>query len=798
MTINGASMAIANDYTLLSTTVRIANSTNLPHIARLKTIARFLKKTFALDCVDIYLLDHDRHTLAWRISSHGPKQVASCSIPVGEGAVGNCILRKKTVCSDVTSLHADEIPTSGAAEIRTLPLKSGKKIVGAVSIAPTKTPTLDSLSERVFHDVLKEIAGLVYSADLTERSERRIQHLITLNELGKVLHQPIPFREILPFILKIAHEYTAASCTILRIFHDEVFTSKVLKICEKRHRSHLRSMLDIEQECSAGMLTTGTPLLIVDVIGDEDLPPSYVCVPLHYDDQTFGMITFFGKTERDGGRRNFDEEDRELFEGMGTLISGAMVGVRNFRRLSILTSENVGRLKKLSLLYRISNAVHSTTRINKLTSLSLTALISGSPPQFERAMLFLVNKRTGMMQGMFGVTADTRCATPQTTEEDEDTLCSQWNPSDEDMDSLHNSIFCRQVKGTRIPLDISQDILSRAVFEKKIILANRHAKKQPTGEFFEKYTLMSFAAVPLIAKNETVALVVIDNPLTGKPISQDDREMLHLFANQTGMAIENAMLYNLIENSNREFREIRQRLVQGERLASLGETAASLAHELKGPLVSIGGLARRLLRKEAPGSTDWKYVDTIAREAVRLEKMLAEILVFTRRATICYTVCSLQTAVSESLAVLTGIMEEKHIQVKKRISAEPLEILGDFQQLKQVFINLFNNGCEAMKPGGTLFVSVAATRLDGRDAVSIKVRDTGSGIPPDILPNIFSPFYTTKEGGTGLGLPIVHRIVTNHGGTIHAGNQSGSGAEFRIILPAHPHFPSFQQRENPV
>jgi signal transduction histidine kinase len=792
-------MAIANDYTLLSTTVRIANSTNLSHAARLKTLARFIKKSFDLYSVDIYLLDTDHRTLSWKISSHGPEQNVSCSIPVGEGAAGLCVLRKDAVCAGAGSLHADETLISDTAETRSLPLTCGKRVVGALSLTLTKNSPVDCISERVFQDILTEIAGLVFSAEITERSERRIQHLITLNELGKVLHQPIPFREILPFILKIAHEYTASSCTILRIFTYDVFTSKVLRTCERRHRSHLRSMLEIEQGCSGRMLDTGAPLLIIDVIGDEDLPPSYVSVPLHYEAQTFGMLTFFGKIERDGGRRNFDEEDRELFEGMGNLISGALVGVRNFRRMTMLTAENINKLKKLSLLYRISKAMHSTTRINKLINLSLTALISDIPPLFERAMLFLVNKRSGMMQGMFGVTAETPGTIPQSTEEEGETLCSLWNLPDEDMDRLQDSTFCQMVKGTRIPLDMSRDILSRAVAEKRLILASRNDKKNPLiGEFFDKYHLTSFAAVPLVAKNEVVALVIIDNPLTGKAMVQDDQELLHLFANQTGMAIENAMLSNRIENSNREFGEIRQRLLQGERLASLGETAASIAHELKGPLVSIGGLARRLLRKEAPGSTDWKYADTITREAKRLEKMLDEILVFTKRATICYTECSLETAVAESLVVVSGITEEKRIRVKKRFSSDPLQILGDFQQLKQVCINIFNNACEAMKPGGTLFISVTSTVLDGKEAVSLKVRDTGGGIPPEILPNIFSPFYTTKEGGTGLGLPIVHRIVTNHGGTILAGNRRGIGAEFRVILPVHPHFPPFQQEEIPV
>jgi len=90
---------------------------------------------------------------------------------------------------------------------------------------------------------------------------------------------------------------------------------------------------------------------------------------------------------------------------------------------------------------------------------------------------------------------------------------------------------------------------------------------------------------------------------------------------------------------------------------------------------------------------------------------------------------------------------------------------------------------EAMKQGGSLFISTAPAVLEGREAVSIKVRDTGCGIAPAILHDIFNPFFTTKDGGTGLGLPISHRIVTNHGGKLLVESRQGNGTEFRVILP---------------
>jgi two-component system, NtrC family, sensor histidine kinase HydH len=770
-------MAIQDNYTLLSTAVRIANAATLSPAIRLKSLARFIKKSFHLQSVVIYMLDMERRNLVRRLSDTGPGKGQSCALPIGEGPAGRCALRKEAVISEAGP---------DAAGTLYLPLICGKRLAGVMALqAMTGTPCPEGIPE-VLQDILTEVAGQLWALEISARSDRRIQQLITFEELAKILQQPVPFNELLPFVLKAAHAFGASSCTVLRIFHYDVFSSKIVKRCDRKYRPQLHSLLAMERECSSRMLAAGTPLLATDVIAEEDLPPSYVCVPLRFEEQTFGTVTFFGKVEQGGVRRNFDEEDRDLFAGMANLIAGALVGVQNYRRMTALATENVNRLKKLSLLYRISNIMHSTTRINKLIHLGLTALTSGLPPLFERAMLFLVNKRSGVMQGMFGVCAEPHMAM-QAVDSADDLFLARWRIGDGEMERLQQSDFSRMVKGTRIPLDKSRDVLSQAVLDRRIILVNSSTRRKTVlGEMLDRYRLSSFAAVPLIAKNEAIALIVIDNPQSGRSLGRDDQRLLQLFANQAGMAIENAMLYNRIEDADRQAVEIRQRLMQGERLAALGETAASIAHELKGPLVAIGGLARRLLRTQEEGTSHWRYADTITREAARLETMLAEILFFTKKATICYAPCRMEEVIEDSLAVVSDFLEERGVTVRQRISGKPLELLADCRQLTQVCINLFRNAGEAMKMGGELVIAASPAALDQHPALSLRVRDTGGGIPPEQLPRIFEPFFTTKASGTGLGLAISQRIITNHGGKIVLENRPGIGAEFRILLPVHP------------
>ncbi|HWI40678.1 MAG TPA: ATP-binding protein, partial [Verrucomicrobiae bacterium] len=225
------------------------------------------------------------------------------------------------------------------------------------------------------------------------------------------------------------------------------------------------------------------------------------------------------------------------------------------------------------------------------------------------------------------------------------------------------------------------------------------------------------------------------------------------------------------------------RLMQGEKLAAIGEMAATIAHELKGPLVSIGGFARRLARKIPQSTPEGKAADTIVKEALRLEKMLSDILSYARKPSLCYSPCDLREIMEDSLRLVMPSLEECGIAVTTLYREVPT-FMGDFQQLKQLFLNLLLNAQEAMRCGGRLDASIEPASLGGLPAVAVTIADTGSGVPVELLNSIFNPFFTTKPHGTGLGLPIVHRIVTNHGGKIEVRNRAGGGAEFRVLLPA--------------
>ncbi len=438
------------------------------------------------------------------------------------------------------------------------------------------------------------------------------------------------------------------------------------------------------------------------------------------------------------------------------------------------------QLNELTLLYRFSNTMLSTIRLNKLTHLILAALTSGTPPLFERAMLFLRSEKSGVLQGMLGVTTDT--ADGLTVVGDETSLSSRWDIGDDVILRQRDTDFCARVRATRIELDEGCNVIKRVIVENRLFyIEDADCEECMACSFINHFDIAAFAAAPLVARDRTLGIIVVDNPASGAGISRDNLHFLQLFANQAGMAIENSMLYNRIEDAHSNLRDARERLLHGERLAAIGEMAANLVHELKNPLITIGGFAGRLLKSLPSACREHHYADTIFKEVGHLEKMLADILAFSRKPTICYCRCDLEETLKECFDSCALALEDRGIRLTPVLCPGPWPILGDAYQLKQVFLNLMLNACEVMPDGGDIEVTVR--RAPSADNyVQISIKDTGGGIPADMLPKIFNPFFTTKRHGTGLGLAIVNRILMNHNGSITAANE-GKGAVFTVTLP---------------
>ncbi|MCF6179250.1 MAG: ATP-binding protein, partial [Geopsychrobacter sp.] len=322
--------------------------------------------------------------------------------------------------------------------------------------------------------------------------------------------------------------------------------------------------------------------------------------------------------------------------------------------------------------------------------------------------------------------------------------------------------------------------LARVVREQQAILTERPL--HTNDHIARRLMLHDHACIPLIARQQVLCVLAVDNYDTCEKIDEQRLRFLELFAAQAGIALDNAQLVHRLESAHRTLHETQERLLHREKMATIGEMSASLAHELRNPLASVGGFARRLRKKLPPASKALQYATIIHQESERLEKMLDKILSFARQSELIRAPYRLEPILEQSLLIENEKMLRADIELITEFDTELPQMHGDAEQIEQVLINLISNARQSMPQGGCLTIRAQKARLRGEDAVQIEIRDTGEGIPPEVMRNIFTPFFTTRKQGTGLGLSICQRIIEHHQGELKATNHK-EGASFTLTLP---------------
>jgi signal transduction histidine kinase/type II secretory pathway pseudopilin PulG len=241
----------------------------------------------------------------------------------------------------------------------------------------------------------------------------------------------------------------------------------------------------------------------------------------------------------------------------------------------------------------------------------------------------------------------------------------------------------------------------------------------------------------------------------------------------------NKSLSRQVELKTEELLESQERLLHSERFAAVGEAAAYVSHEIKNPLMVIGGLANQVERRLSEDPAAQEKLGVIQKEVKRLESFLGELRDFLRPAPPSLKKIDLNQVIQDVKALMGDAIQEKGIILEERLEPNLPPVEADPNQLEQVLLNLLKNALEATEGQGKILLSSGT-----RDAqVWFAVQDTGKGMGKDVLENIFHPFYTTKHKGTGLGLAVINKIVTDHHGTITVDSVAGSGSTFTVRLP---------------
>jgi PAS domain S-box-containing protein len=566
-------------------------------------------------------------------------------------------------------------------------------------------------------------------------------------------------------------------------------------------------------------------------------------------------------------------------------VSGISGISRDISEKKMVEKELIRKNQELSRLFFINSVVRSTLDLDKLLKMVLTVVTMGDGLGFNRAILFLVDESTNMLNGIMGVG-------PGSPEEAKDIWLSMEGKSlgaiIEDIDSGPTSLdsyLDRLSQNLTVSLD-TDCILSRCIKEKRPFnIQNAKAEPLVTPYLIQMVGAEAFGIVPLVSRDKVIGLIWVDNLFTGKPIKDEDLQFLMGFSSHIAYAIVNARLFenvslaraelkNIFESisdmvyftdneftikrinqavvkrigkpeeeivgqkcykifhgmdqpwdacphtrsinlkkpfvgeiedpylgaafvvSNSpimdssgnivgtvhlsrdvtELKTLRERVAHSERMAALGELAARVAHEIRNPLISIGGFARRLEKKLSNDTAE--YAKIIVNEVTRLENILKEILGFVKSSRVNKVSLNINEFVNNIIDFSAPTITEKHNTIVKELSETPLISSIDPDRIKEALINIIANASQATDHG----LITVKTGQEDNEAV-IELSDTGCGIKPEDLKNIFNPFFTTKSQGTGLGLAVTHKIIQEHEGRVKVESVWGGGTVFRIYLP---------------
>lgn len=260
-------------------------------------------------------------------------------------------------------------------------------------------------------------------------------------------------------------------------------------------------------------------------------------------------------------------------------------------------------------------------------------------------------------------------------------------------------------------------------------------------------------------------------------LSQRERERT-VELEKTARGLEES--FQKLQHQSEKMIAVEEKLRRAEKLSTLGEMAAVLAHEIRNPLGSIRGTAEILRDDYQPGDPKHEFIEIQIKETERLNRVVEDFLHMARPQPVDVHPCLLQEELEMVATLIKNDAGERKIKLVLQPPATPVIIKADGEKLRQAFLNIAINALQATPPGGSVIIS---TKVYQTALCEISFRDTGPGIDPETLAKICEPFYTTKPGGTGLGLAITKKIIESHKGTLLVESEPGQGTTVTVRLP---------------
>ncbi len=362
-----------------------------------------------------------------------------------------------------------------------------------------------------------------------------------------------------------------------------------------------------------------------------------------------------------------------------------------------------------------------------------------------------------------------------------------------ELDEVNDELFIRLARGEKkdpvksIRLKVGEGIAGWVVKSCQPIMVNDVRDEKKFSDKYDKITgfnTRSLICVPLTLRGKAIGAIQVLNKKSQEPFSNADLEILTSMSHQIAVAIENAKLYQRLEQkfelTSQELKITQEKLIRTERLAAMGNLVNGVAHEIRNPITVIGGFTQRIKNLSNDNIEVKKYIDIILGETARLERLVRKVHEFADVQSASLHPGNLESVIDKVLNRFKPLAYKQNVEIVRSFDNDLPLIDMDPSQLIIALSNIIENALESMHDNGRIELTV---NKDNDHRILIIVKDTGSGIAEEEIDSIYDPFVTSKTRGVGLGLTMVHQIVANHHGEIKITSKPSGGTTVTIFLP---------------
>jgi len=477
----------------------------------------------------------------------------------------------------------------------------------------------------------------------------------------------------------------------------------------------------------------------------------------------------------------------EFFATVRKVLEKRRLAINNRRYQRQIEQANfrINLLHELTM--KMNSAFLTMVELDEILQAILIGITADEGLRFNRAFLVLFNDSGDTLEGKLAIGPGCRDEAGRIWQEMQEKelrikeLIDNIKHSCVNGDTEVNSI----IRSLRVSAKDTEHILIRAALNREsILVSDGHCDYPVPRELLHLLNEDTFVIVPLYSPGRSLGVIIADHFVTRQPITGELIDALKSFASQASLAIEHCHLYMDMENKIKqleamahELEKNKDLLVEAERFSSLGHMAAQLVHNIRNPITTIGGTARLLARK-SDDPDQLKFLNMMIGEAAKIEETLQDLFSFVALEKAVKTQVQLYPMIRKSLVMFYNSLQKQNIQQELILPEPDPTIRADQHQFRQMLVHLIRNAVEAMPDGGSLTIEAG---YDG-ESITIAIRDTGSGISDLDMTRATDPFFTTKTFGTGMGLTVVQRILSDHNGTMKLRNRPAGGTEVLLVF----------------